>query len=77
MPKRIFIGGLSAQTTDAELQGLCRGMSGLGGVRLERGADGGVRGVAEFETDADGTTALRQLQGKSLNGQRLSVTEER
>lgn len=77
MPKKIFIGGLSAQTTETELQGLCRSMDGLTSVRMERDADGLPRGVAEFANDDSGTAALRRLQGQSLNGQLLRVSEAR
>lgn len=77
MPKRIFIGGLSARTTEDELVELCRGLDGLRSVRLEHSADGSGAGIVEFTNDESGTAALRKLQGQTLDGRALHVSEAR
>ena len=77
MPKRIFIGGLSARTTEADLQRLCGNLDGLSSLKMERAEDGSQQGVVEFSSDEMGTAALRKLQGERLDGNAIRVSEAR
>jgi RNA recognition motif-containing protein len=74
MPKRIFIGSLSAQTTEADLESLCRNLQDVSSINPERAEDGSLRVLVEFTTDSAGTAALEQLQGKRLHDRTLTVS---
>lgn len=77
MPKRIFIGGLSARTTEADLQRLCSPLEGFSSLEMQRAEDGSQQGVAEFSSDEAGTGALRKLRGERLDGMTIRVSETR
>jgi RNA recognition motif-containing protein len=78
--KRLYIGGLSYDTTEA---GLREAFSQAGTIAsatiiLDRmsGRSKGF-GFVEFEKDDDAKTAIEMWNGKELDGRRLTVSEAR
>lgn len=71
MPKRIFIGGLSAQTTQEEVR---KAFSQIGEVVAVSIYSGGTAEV-DMAGDELAQLAIRQLNRKKLNGDIITVSE--
>jgi RNA recognition motif-containing protein len=76
MPKRIFIGSLSLNTTDATIQSTFAPYGTLVSAYVNRNASGGSLGTAnaEYTTDQAGTDAIAARNGTELDGSRITVS---
>jgi RNA recognition motif-containing protein len=75
---RIYVGNLSFDTAEAQLEGLFAGFGAVESVRLIRDqATGRSRGFAfvEMANDNEGRTACEALDQKDFEGRRLTVNE--
>jgi RNA recognition motif-containing protein len=81
MPTKLYIGNLSFKVTDAELNELFATLNiPVASVRLIRDADTGrSRGFAfaELAPEADAERAIKELNGKVVEGRALTVNEAR
>ena len=81
MPGRLFVGNLSFNVSDVELNELCSTMNvQTASVKVMRDMDTGrSRGFAfiELSPEADMAAAIGQLNGKMLDGRALTVSEAR
>jgi cold-inducible RNA-binding protein len=81
MPGKLFIGNLSFNTTDEEMNEFFASMSiPVTGIRIVRDPNTGrSRGFAfaELTPEADMEAAINQLNGKTLDGRPLTVNEAR
>ncbi len=76
----IFVGNLSYQTTQDELEAAFAAFGTVDSVRLVRDRDTGQsRGFAfvEMANNAEATEAINSLNGRELNGRALNVNEAR
>ena len=74
MPKRIFIGGLSAQTTSDELQSMFTGLVQPVSIRIADADDGRSReAYVEMASDEDAAAAIQRLNGRDLNGRKVML----
>ncbi len=80
MAKRIFVGGLSYNTTSDELQQAFESIGPVAAAEVitdrETGRSRGF-GFVEMQNDADTMTAIEQMNGADLGGRTLSVNEAR
>ncbi|MDH7571199.1 MAG: RNA-binding protein [Armatimonadota bacterium] len=80
MAKRIFVGGLSYNTTSSELQDAFEAIGPVASAEIvtdrETGRSRGF-GFVEMQNDEDAETAIRQLNGSVLDGRTLTVNEAR
>ena len=76
MPKKIFIGSLSIQTSTEDLQELFKDVGGFVSAHTSTSADGSRVGYAEMASENDAAAAIRRLNGKVLNGQKIVVRED-
>jgi RNA recognition motif-containing protein len=80
LAKKIYVGGLSYDTTDDGLRAFFEqvGPVGTASVAIDRysGRPRGFGFVEMFE-DADATKAIQELNGKVLDGRTLTVDEAR
>lgn len=76
---KIFVGNLSLEATQAQVQGLFAPHGKVTEVKLARNLQGQSRGFAFviMPDKAEGTTAVRALSGRELLGQLLTITEAR
>ena len=77
---RVFVGNLSFQTTEDELQALFAGFGTVERVSLVRDRDTGQsRGFAfvEMASSGDAAQAIQGLNGRELNGRAMNVNEAR
>ncbi|NLC57068.1 MAG: RNA-binding protein [Armatimonadetes bacterium] len=78
MAKRIFVGGLSYNTTSAELRQAFEAVGPVTSADVvtdrETGRSRGF-GFVEMQNDEDAATAIRQLEGSELGGRTLTVNE--
>jgi RNA recognition motif-containing protein len=81
MPGKLFIGNLSFKVADAELGELFSSLNiPVESIRVMRDMDSGrSRGFAfaELPADADMANAIKELNGKVLDGRPLTVNEAR
>jgi RNA recognition motif-containing protein len=81
MPNKLFIGNLSFNVTDAELNELFAGANiPIANIKVMRDQETGrSRGFAfvELAPEADMEAAIAQLNGKVLEGRPLTVNEAR
>ena len=78
--KNLFVGNLSFQTTDAELQALFEPFGEITRVQIMTDRDTGrSRGFAfvEMANEDEATKAIEALNGKELDGRALNVNEAR
>ncbi len=77
---KVYVGNLSKQVTDAQLNDLAVPYGTLlsANVATER-ASGQAKGfgVIEFGTDAEAHAAITGLNGREVNGQALKVNESK
>lgn len=80
MAKRIFVGGLSYNTTSAELQTAFEEVGPVSSAEVitdrETGRSRGF-GFVEMPNDEDAQAAIQRFDGTELDGRRLSVNEAR
>ena len=76
MPKRIFIGSLSLNTTDATIQSTFAPYGTLVSAAIDRGPTGQSLGTAtaEYTTDQAGTDAIAARDRTELDGSIISVS---
>jgi cold-inducible RNA-binding protein len=81
MPSKLFIGNLSFKVADSELNELFAGLNiPVSKIQVMREVDTGrSRGFAfaELAPEANLETAIKQLNGKVLDGRALTVNEAR
>ena len=77
MSKRIYVGNLSFNTTEQDLQELFAPYGGTG-ISLVTDHDGRSKGFGFVDVEADQMdAAIRALDGKDLGGRTLTVNEAR
>lgn len=79
MSKKLYVGNLSFQTTETELDGLFAAIGPVESVTIINDRDTGRSkgfGFVVME-DADAEKAIQQLNGKEFNGRALTVNEAR
>jgi cold-inducible RNA-binding protein len=79
MSKRIYVGNLSFQTTDADISNLFEQTGQIESVNLITDRDTGrSKGFAFVEmSNEDADKAIAQFNGTELNGRALTVNEAR
>ncbi len=80
MGLRLYVGNLSFNTTEQELQDLFGTAGQVASVNVMRDmATGRARGFAfvEMATEADAQNAIAQLNNRELGGRNLTVNEAR
>lgn len=80
MSMKLYVGNLSFQTTNDDLQTLFAQAGTVDSVSLiEDRETGRSRGFAfvEMSTSEEGRSAIEQFNGKELNGRNLNVNEAR
>jgi len=81
VPDKIFVGNVSFNASDADLEELCSSLNiQTESVRIMRDmATGRSRGFAfvELKPESDLAAAIQELNGKMLDGRALSVNEAR
>src|SRR3990170_2942918 len=78
--KNLFVGNVSFQTTESELQALFEPFGEITRVQIMTDRDTGrSRGFAfvEMANDEDAAKAIAALNGKEVNGRALNVNEAR
>ena len=78
MGKRLYVGNLSFDTTEAELRDAFGTAGNVSEVKMVMDRDTGrPRGFAfvEMSTDGEATNAIAQLHGRELGGRTLKVNE--
>jgi RNA recognition motif-containing protein len=80
MAKKIYVGNLSFQTTDADLNNMFSEIGKVESAQIIRDRyDGRSKGFGfvEMSDDAAATKAIEQLNGKEVSGRALTVNEAR
>jgi RNA recognition motif-containing protein len=76
MAKKLYVGNLSFQTTEDELNDLFARAGTVESVRIITDRDTGrSRGFAFVEMQDGGEQAIAQFNGKEFNGRALTVNE--
>ena len=78
--KNLFVGNMSFQTTDSDLQALFEPFGEITRIQVMTDRDTGrSRGFAfvEMANDEDAAKAIAALNGKEVNGRALNVNEAR
>jgi RNA recognition motif-containing protein len=80
MAKKIYVGNLSFQTTDADLNGMFSEVGQVESVKIITDRDTGRSkgfGFVEMSDDAAAAKAIERFNGKEVNGRALTVNEAR
>src|SRR5262245_44258089 len=80
MGRKLYVGNLSFQTDESELQNLFSSVGAVDTVTVMRDrATGQARGFAfvEMQTDEEAQRAINELNGQQLGGRTLTVNEAR
>jgi cold-inducible RNA-binding protein len=78
MKKKLYVGNLSFQTTEAELNDLFAHSGAVETVRIITDRDTGrSKGFGFVEMQEGGDKAIAVMNGKELNGRVLTVNEAR
>jgi cold-inducible RNA-binding protein len=80
MSKKLYVGNLSFQTTEADLTGLFETHGSVESARIITDRDTGRSrgfGFVEMSDDAAAEKAIDQLNGKEVGGRALTVNEAR
>ena len=80
MAKKIYVGNLSFQTTEADLNTMFSGVGQVDSVQIITDRDTGRSkgfGFVEMSDDAAAARAIEQFNGKEVNGRALTVNEAR
>ena len=78
MGKRLFVGNLPHQVSDADLEKLFAGFGTVQSVQVMRGRDAGRNkgfGFVEMDTDEEAQAAIVGLKEQEIDGRRLTVDE--
>ena len=79
MPSKLYVGNLSFKVSESELSELFASLSiPVAGVKVIRDFETGKSrgfGFAELSPEADMTKAIRELNGKVVDGRALTVNE--
>lgn len=70
--KNIYVGNLNTSTTEATLKTLFEPFGSVTKVSI---IPGRAFGFVEMSSDSEGTSAISALQGKSVDGNALTVNE--
>lgn len=80
MAKKLYVGGLSYDETDASLQQMFSAHGTVQSAQIimdrELGRSKGF-GFVEMSSDHEGDTAIRAMHGQVVNGRTLTVNEAR
>ena len=77
---RLYVGNLSKQVTDAQLNDLAKPFGNIKSAVVATEREGGASkgfGFIEFGTPEEGNAAIAGLHGRDVNGQVLTVNEAR
>src|SRR5436853_5154040 len=80
MAKKIYVGNLSFQTTDADLNEMFSQVGQVESVQIITDRDTGRSkgfGFVEMTDDAAAAKAIERFNGKEVNGRALTVNEAR
>ena len=80
MAKKIYVGNLSFQTTDADLNNMFSEIGHVESVQIITDRDTGRSkgfGFVEMSDDAAAAKAIERFNGKEVNGRALTVNEAR
>ena len=80
MAKKIYVGNLSFQTTDADLNNMFTEIGQVESVQIVTDRDTGHSkgfGFVEMSDDAAAAKAIERFNGKEVNGRALTVNEAR
>ena len=80
MAKKIYVGNLSFQTTDADLKDMFSEVGQVESVQIITDRDTGRSkgfGFVEMSDDAAAAKAIERFNGKEVNGRALTVNEAR
>ena len=80
MAKKIYVGNLSFQTTDADLKDMFSEVGQVDSVQIITDRDTGRSkgfGFVEMTDDAAAAKAIERFNGKEVNGRALTVNEAR
>src|SRR5215831_15519790 len=80
MAKKIYVGNLSFQTTEADLNTMFSGVGQVDSVQIITDRDTGRSkgfGFVEMSDDAAAAKAIELFNGKEVNGRALTVNEAR
>jgi len=80
MAKKIYVGNLSFQTTDADLNQMFSEVGQVESVQIITDRDTGRSkgfGFIEMSDDAAAAKAIERFNGKEVNGRALTVNEAR
>ena len=80
MAKKIYVGNLSFQTTEADLNNMFSEVGQVDSVQIITDRDTGRSkgfGFVEMSDDAAAAKAIEQFNGKEVNGRSLTVNEAR
>ena len=78
MKKKLYVGNLSFQTTEAELNDLFAQSGAVETVRIITDRDTGrSKGFGFVEMQEGGDKAIAEMNGKEFNGRALTVNEAR
>ena len=80
MSRKLYVGNLPYETTEADLETLFASAGTVASVTVMRERETGrARGFAfvEMETDADAQNAINKLHDSSFGGRNLAVNEAR
>jgi len=80
MAKKIYVGNLSFQTTDTELNDMFSEVGQVESVQIITDRDTGRSkgfGFVEMSDDAAAAKAIERFNGKEVNGRALTVNEAR
>jgi cold-inducible RNA-binding protein len=80
MAKKLYVGNLSFQITDADLNKMFSEIGQVESVQIITDRDTGRSkgfGFVEMSDDAAAAKAIEQLNGKEVNGRALTVNEAR
>ena len=78
--KSVFVGNMSFQTTETDLQALCQPFGQIGRIHIVMDRETGrARGFAfvEMPNDVEAAKAIAALDGKEIGGRSLKVNEAR
>jgi len=78
--KSIFVGNLSSNASENSIRSMFEGYGAVGYVSIVKDRiTGHPRGFAfvEMSTDAEGNRAMAELNGREIEGQRVTVTQAR
>jgi RNA recognition motif-containing protein len=78
--KSVFVGNMSFQTTEADLQAMFQAFGQVGRINIVTDRETGrARGFAfvEMPNDAEAAKAIAALDGKEMGGRSLKVNEAR